>query len=117
LTGSYEHLDIAEIKFEGGALRLAATRTFPAGSAPLLNETNTCSLHPVAARTAAVLHSVPVIPGTFLSKVTPAPTNVAVGEEGKSALNKVIVGQDAKTMVLDDSSRGWKYTYTPSVVK
>ena len=104
----------------GVALALAGLVGAPAAStpaAPLLNETNTCSLHPVAARTAAVLHSVPVIPGTFLSKVTPAPTNVAVGEEGKSALNKVIVGQDAKTMVLDDSSRGWKYTYTPSVVK
>jgi hypothetical protein len=118
LKGSYEHLEVVEATVEGTDVVLTTTRTFPEGSVPITNETVPCALHVAPATTRTLTHRVVVIPGTFLATPALAPTNIAtVGEENSSAPNKVIVAGDGKTMVLDNSARGWKYTYTLRIVK
>jgi hypothetical protein len=117
VKGSYEHLEIVDAKFEGTDVVLTTKRTYPEGSLPITNDAG-CGLHAAAATTRTLTHRVPYIPGTFLATPALAPTNIpTVGEENSAATNKVIVGKDGKTMVLDNSERGWKYTYALRIVK
>lgn len=118
VTGTYDHLEVVDVGTEPNGLVLTTKRTYVAGSVPLLNEVAVCGLHPVPAMTAMVTHRVPILPGTYIAMPQIAATaRNMVGDEGSSAPNKVIVGTDGKTMILDDSERGWKYTYTLRITK
>jgi len=117
LSGSYDHIEIIDFKVVLAELELSTRRTFPGGSVPVLNEMGRCGLIPVAAKTETVMHRLPILLGTLFATPELAPTNTRVGDAGTSAATKLIVGRDGKTMVLDDSSRGWKYTYTLKIVK
>ena len=117
LTGAYDHIEVIAYKYEVNSLVLTTRRTYPAGSVPLTNEVGACGLHPVAARTETVIHHLPLIEGTFLAMPAAAPRFRLGDQDISSAPNRLIVQPDGKTAVLDDSSRGWKYTYTLKVVK
>lgn len=117
ISGAYDHIEVLDYKYEVNSLVLTTKRTYPAGSVPLLNEVGVCGLHPVAARTETVIHHLPLIEGTLLAMPASGARFRVGDEDSGSAPNRLIVQPDGKTAVLDDSSRGWKYTYTLKIVK
>lgn len=115
LNGPYEHVDVVGVKPLMGELVLTAERKFPPGAAPFVPlDTGDCGIEPVQAKTETLTLYLPILSGKLFATPASAGQNIRVGE---GSTGKVIVGKDGKTMVLDDSGRGWKYTYTLAIVK
>ena len=118
LSGRYEHIEVIDYKYGINELDLTTKRTYPGASVPLTNEVGHCGLHPVPGRTDTVTHRLPVIEPTFLAMPGALRSASRIGDvDTPSAPNKVTVQPDGKTLIVDDSSRGWKYTYTLRIVK
>lgn len=117
ISGSYEHLDIVDAKPTYQALKLTIKRTFPlANVSGRSDTTGACGYSPAPGRVDTLEFAIPVIPGTGFASPAAAPTHVVIGEPGGSK-NTVIIGKDQKTIVVDASADGWKYTYTVRIVK
>ena len=124
VDGPYEHLEVIDVKTGLGQLELTAKRVYPAGASPYpyqgdragLDEKNACSLEAIAAKTVTVTHVIPAIPGKFLVMPQLAPKHIRIGEK-VSETSEVKIGNDQKTIVVDDPPNGWKYTYTIRIVK
>lgn len=117
VDGPYEHLEILEAK--GGHLELELTirRVYPGGASPYLNENRICGMEALAPKTVTATHVLAVVPGTGFAMPENAPKHVRVGEQ-RSATGAVTIGNDEKTIVVDDTAtNGWKYTYTLRIVR
>jgi hypothetical protein len=114
INGPYEHADVVDAKAGVGDLELTVKRMYPSGSVPSQHEKGECALNPVPPETVTVKHVLPAIPGMFLAMPQAPLTHIKIGES-VSENNKVTFGKDQKTILIDDTEDGWKYTYTLTV--